>query len=512
MHPAKVALVLGDQLSIRNPALTGLDRARDVVLMIEAPGEATHVWSHKARIALFLSAMRHFAEELAGAGFRVLYVRLDAPGPASLPDRLSEALTTLRPDSLIVCEPGEWRLDQAIRDTCARHGVELRMPADPHFLVSRADFAHWAGDARSLRMEFFYRFVRRRTGILMRDGEPEKGRWNFDAENRSGFGVRGPGTVPSAPRFTPDATTREVLAVVEQHFSGHPGELGRFAWPVTRADALVALRAFVAERLAAFGTHQDAMWADEPFLWHSLLSSSLNLKLLDPREVVDAALAAYRERDLPIASVEGFIRQVIGWREFIRGVYWHFMPDLARANHFGHRRALPCWYWTGATQMRCLAAAIGQTLEHGYAHHIQRLMLTGNFALLAEIDPAQVNDWYLAVYVDAVEWVELPNVLGMALFADGGRFTSKPYVASGAYVKRMSNYCEGCRYRPAERSGPRACPMTALYWRFLDRHEAALAGNPRTALMARNVARLGAEERSAIRDTADRMLESLDML
>jgi deoxyribodipyrimidine photolyase-related protein len=258
------------------------------------------------------------------------------------------------------------------------------------------------------------------------------------------------------------------------------------------------------------------MWDHTPFGWHSLLSTSLNLHMLDPREVIAAAEEAYRRGQAPLAAVEGFIRQILGWREFIRGVYWLDMPGLACANHYGHRRALPGWFWTGDTRMACARDAIGQTLKYGYAHHIQRLMVTGLFALLAEIEPREVAAWYLAVYVDAVEWVELPNVAGMALFANGGGFTSKPYVASGAYIDRMSNHCGGCSYAPDRKTaasrGKPLCPYTVLYWNFLDRHEAELASNPRTTLMAKNVARLDGDERLRIRDAAARVLEQLDVL
>jgi deoxyribodipyrimidine photolyase-related protein len=284
----------------------------------------------------------------------------------------------------------------------------------------------------------------------------------------------------------------------------------------------VALARFIDARFVNFGRYQDAMWTATPFGWHALIASSLNLKLLDPREVVAAAERAWSERApaaregeagvSALAAVEGFVRQVLGWREFVRGVYWLDMPGMADANHYGHDRALPAWWWTGDTRMACLRDAIGQTMREGYAHHIQRLMLTGNFALLAGLAPREVAAWYLAVYVDAVEWVELPNVAGMALYANGGRFTTKPYVASGAYVKRMSNYCGGCAYSPEVRTGPRACPMTTLYWRFLDTHEAELAGNPRTALMAKNLARLSAEERAAIRDWGDGLLADIDRI
>jgi deoxyribodipyrimidine photolyase-related protein len=507
-----LALVLGDQLTHAGTALAGLDPRRDRVLMIEAPAEATHVWSHKARIALFLAAMRHFARELRDRGTPLEYVGLDDMPENGFAERLGGALSRLRPQRLVVSEPGEWRMLAAVQDVAARAGVPLDVRPDTHFLCSREEFAAWAGGKRSLVMEPFYRAMRKRTGVLMNGSEPAGGAWNFDKENRAGFGRGGPGIVPAPPRFAPDAITREVLAEVDRRFAGHPGSLAAFAWPVSRTQALEALADFVVHRLPAFGRFQDAMWTGTPFAWHSLLSASLNLKLLDPREVVAAAERAWREARAPIESVEGFVRQILGWREFIRGVYWLDMPGLAAANHFGHAAPLPKWYWTGDTGMNCMREAIGQSLARGYAHHIQRLMVTGNFALLAGIEPRQVADWYLAVYVDAVEWAELPNTAGMALYANGGRFTTKPYAASGAYVKRMSNYCEGCRYRPEVRHGTLACPMTTLYWDFLDRNERELAGNPRTSLMARNLGRLDAAERRAVHAEADRMRANLDAL
>ncbi len=502
-------LILGDQLSADNPALAGIDIAQDRVLMIEAVGEATHVWSHRARIAIFLSAMRHFAAQLRKLGLPVDYIALEDDGGDSLQERLSSALALAKPRRLLLCEPGEHRVAGDIAEVCNKAGVPLSIRPDTHFLCSREDFAAWAKGRRELRMEFFYREMRRRNNVLMQDGKPEGGRWNFDAENRAGFGKGGPGELPQPPRFAPDTITREVIALVERRFPEHPGSLEHFAWPVTREDALQALSDFISHRLPRFGLHQDAMWSDTPFGWHSLLSAALNLKLLDPREVIAAAEQAWREGAVPLESAEGFIRQILGWREFIRGVYWLDMPGLLEANHFGHDRQLPRFYWTGDTSMNCMREAIGQTLRHGYAHHIQRLMITGNFALLAGINPRLVHEWYLAVYVDAVEWAELPNTAGMALYANGGRFTSKPYIASGAYISRMSNYCGGCRYDPKQKTGPRACPFTTLYWNFLDRHEAEFSGNPRTALMTRNVARLTAAERAAIRQAAGNILETI---
>jgi deoxyribodipyrimidine photolyase-related protein len=502
-------LVLGDQLDSENPALTGLDRSLDSIVMIEAAGEATHVWSHKARIALFLSAMRHYGEMLRSRNLPLQYLALNDSVETTLTARLASVIAKYRPEKLIVCEPGEYRLQQDIEKVCIDSGIFLEIRKDSHFLCSRESFAAWAEGRRELRMEFFYREMRRRHNVMMDDGQPAGGRWNFDSDNRASFTKTGPGPLPQPPRFAVDAITHEVIAVVQSRFAGHPGSLDDFNWPVTRADALRALHDFIEQRLPRFGAHQDAMWTGMPFGWHSLLSTALNLKLLNPREVIAAAVAAWRQGHAPLAATEGFVRQILGWREFIRGVYWLDMPGLLEANHFDHDRALPAWYWTGDTAMNCMREAIGQTLKHGYAHHIQRLMVTGNFALLAGVRPQAVHEWYLAVYVDAVEWVELPNTAGMALYANGGRFTSKPYIASGAYIKRMSNYCADCRYDVKLKTGPQACPFNTLYWYFLDRHEQQLARNPRTVLMARNVSRLSAAERDAIRAGARNILETL---
>jgi len=512
----RLRLVLGDQLDPAGPQLREFDPGRDCIVLIEAPGEATHVPSHRARIALFIAAMRHYAADLRARGIPLIHVALDDPRFVDAPglvQRLAAVIDQSGAGELVVVEPGEWRLARQIEEFCARGRIALTVLADEHFLCSRAQFADWARGRRELRMEHFYRWMRRRHKVLLDDaGEPEGGRWNFDADNRSGFARSGPGEIAAPVRFEPDAVTRDVLALVEDRFPQHPGSLADFGWPVTRAQALAALDGFIETRLASFGRFQDAMWTDTPFGWHALLSSSLNLKLLDPREVIAAAERAYRTRQLPLAGVEGFIRQVLGWREFVRGAYWTFMPQLAEANHFGHDRPLPSWYWTGQTQMNCMRQVIGQVLAQGYAHHIQRLMVTGQFAMLAEVEPRQVSDWYLAMYVDAVEWVELPNTAGMALYADGGRFTSKPYAASGAYIKRQSNYCNGCRYRPEARTGERACPVSTLFWNFLIRREHELAASPRTALMAKNVARLDAAERTAIRARAAEMLDNLHQL
>jgi len=504
-------LILGDQLDAQSPAFVGIDPALDRVLMVEAQEESTHVRSHQLRTALFFSAMRHFAQELQARGLQVHYRALDRENDATLAAGLQAAMSQFKPQGLVGVEPGDMRVRAAI-EAAAPAGLPLEWREDTHFLCSRKRFAKWAGRSKTLRMEFFYRKMRQAFGVLMEGDEPMGGQWNFDADNRKGFGKAGPQGLPAPRVFEQDEITQDVLRLVGQRFASHPGDVAQFNWPVTRAQALLALDDFITHRLPHFGTHQDAMWTGMAFGWHALISSSLNLKLLHPLEVVQAAERAWRERGLELASVEGFIRQVLGWREFIRGVYFLDMPELKRANHYGHQRALPAWYWTGETGMNCMRQSIKQTLEHGYAHHIQRLMVTGMFGVLAQIEPQQLCDWYLAVYIDAVEWVELPNTAGMALFANGGRFTSKPYVASGAYIKRMSNYCQGCKYVPEQRTGPQACPMTTLYWNFLDTHLESFEGNPRTALMVKNLTRLAVDERQAIAQTATTMLEGLDNL
>jgi len=513
MSPCRhLAFVLGDQLDEHSTALADVDPATDIVLMAEVPEESNHVWSSKARTTFFFAAMRHFAGALAKRQIKLDYRRIGTHPFESLVAVLTDAVRKYRPQAIVVVEPGDWRVEQGLLAFGRAANVEMQIREDTHFLCSRRAFADWAKGYKQPRLEHFYRMMRRRHDIMMEGSDPLQGRWNFDAENRGAFPKAGPTNAPAPLRIRPDAITLEAMADVEKHFAGHPGTLEDFAWPVTRKDALRALQTFVAERLATFGRYQDAMWTDEPFLYHSHISAAMNVKLINPREVIAAALEALEAGRAPIEAVEGFVRQVLGWREFVRGVYWLDMPGMREANHFRHSRRLPAWYWTGDTQMNCMKQAVGQTLKHGYAHHIQRLMVTGIFGLLAEIEPKELEDWYLAVYIDAIDWVELPNVAGMALFANGGRFTSKPYIASGQYIKRMSNYCVGCRYRPEAKIGNDACPFTTLYWHFLDRHEEMLAGSPRTSLMAKNIAKMPEADRAALRAQATTTLNSLDAL
>lgn len=494
-----LVIVLGDQLDLDASGFDGFDAATDAVWMAEVAEESTHVWSSQPRTAVFLAAMRHFALALQAAGRPLHYTRLEDAGNAgSLAAQLAADIAQLRPAGLVMTAPGDWRVLQAIKAVAASAGLPLDIREDRHFFVTVREFAAHAKGRKSLRMEYFYREQRQRHGVLMQNGQPEGGQWNFDADNREAFGSAGPGLLPPRAGFEPDAITRDVIALVQRRFADHPGRLDSFAWPVTREQALQSLQDFITHRLPLFGRYQDAMWPGDPWLYHSHLSAALNLKLLNPREVVAAAEAAWRAGHAPLASVEGFIRQILGWREYVRGIYWTRMPAYADGNALDAHEDLPAWYWTGATDMACLRDALAQTLAHGYANHIQRLMVTGLFALMLGVEPQQVHAWYLAVYVDAVEWVELPNTLGMSQYADGGLMGSKPYVATGKYIQRMSPHCQGCRYDPAQRAGDRACPFTTLYWDFLMRHEQALARNPRMALQVKNVARLSDADRQAV--------------
>lgn len=518
-------LILGDQLNFDNPALEQFNPTQDVILMVEASYESTQVWSHKLRIVLFLSAMRHFYAALKNQypyASKNIYLKLGEHQFSTLKAAWAFQIEKLMPQKVIICEPGEYRIQQDLIDLCKEMVTPLVILDDTHFMCSKADFMYWAADGKSepkkqIRMEFFYRKMRHKYQVLMDGNGPVGGVWNFDTENRKAFGKAGPQNLPSAPPVNVDEITQACIEDVENYFFNHPGQLDYFIWPVTREQALAFLDDFIKNKLAHFGDHQDAMWqaidnVQSPYLWHSLLSTSLNLKLLNPREVISAAVNAYQEQQLPLASVEGFIRQIIGWREFIRGIYWVDMPQIAEANHYNHARELPSWYWTGKTQMNCMRQTINNTLQYGYAHHIQRLMVTGMFGILAEISPRELEDWYLAMYVDAVEWVELPNVAGMALYANGGRFTSKPYVASGAYIKRMSNYCSDCKYKPESKTGDNGCPTTTLYWNFIIKHYDSLNHNPRTKLMAKNVDRFAEQEISDIKNQANYLLNNLNYI
>jgi len=511
-----LVVVLGDQLDADSAAFEGFDPSQDAILMAEVADESTKVWSSKPRTLMFLAAMRHFAQELRARGWRVFYRELEIGGARwegadwqflkdegeSLAEVLTRSLAQIRPQRVILVAPGEWQVKVDIEHVVNAVGIGLDVREDTHFLCTRAQFAAHAQGRKQLRMEFFYREQRIRHDVLMVGGKPVGGAWNFDQENRKSFSKSGPPAHRAPRTFPADAITRRAMAMVEQRFAAHPGDPTQFDWPITSAEAELALADFIEHRLSAFGDWQDAMWTAKPWLFHSRLSAAMNLKLLHPLRAIRAAEDALHAGKAPLPAVEGFIRQILGWREYVRGIYWQHMPGYLTRNALTATRPLPAFYWTGDTDMACLRDAIGQTLKLGYAHHIQRLMVTGLYALLWGAHPEQVHAWYLAVYVDAVEWVELPNTLGMSQYADGGVMASKPYVASGKYIQRMSNYCKGCRFDPAQSTGPKACPFTTLYWDFLLRHQTMLAGNQRMVMQLRNLDRLSTDQQAAIRAQA----------
>ncbi len=501
-----LVLVLGDQLAANSAAFDGFDGRTDVVWMAEVPEEAQHVWATKPHIAIFLTGMRHFRDRLRAKGLRVEYREMGDPdNRGSLGSELLRAVRVWRPQRIIVLQPGEWRVQEQLLRAAELAGVPTEIRADRHFLCSTEVFDEYAAGRKRLLMEHFYREMRRRKGTLVEGDQPIGGKWNYDDRNREAFEKEGPGHVPAPIGFEADAVTRQVMDLVEDRFREHPGSLEHFDWPVTPEQAQEALTDFVEHRLPHFGAYQDAMWTGEPYLYHSRLSAALNLKLLDPREALEAAEHAYLDGHAPLSAVEGFIRQILGWREYVRGIYWRYMPSYAERNALGADASLPTFYWTGETDMVCVRCVVQQTLEYGYAHHIQRLMVTGLLALLLGVAPEKVHAWYLAVYVDAVEWVELPNTFGMSQYADGGLMATKPYCASGNYIQRMSNYCDACRYEPRQRIGEEACPFTTLYWGFLMRHEQRFAENARMGLQLHNLRRIEESEREAIRQRADHL-------
>lgn len=502
----RLGLVLGDQLSLELPSLKALNPAQDAILMAEVEGEARYVPHHPQKIVLVFSAMRHFAQALRERGWQVHYVPIDdSDNSGTIVGELRRWRERLGAAQIDLTECGEWRLEHALRES----GLPLTWHRDTRFLCSREAFARWAEGRRQLRMEHFYRGMRKRCGLLLEpDGSPAGGTWNFDSENRKPL-PRHLGA-PFAARFTPDAITLAVMALVRQRFGDHYGEIDGFEYPVTHQQALELWQHFLDFGLAAFGDYQDAMAEGEPYLFHSRISAALNIGLLDVRQLCEDVQQAWREGRVPLNAAEGFIRQLIGWREYVRGVYWLRMPDYATLNHFSNARGLPEFYWTGNTRMRCMAQAIGQTLRLGYAHHVQRLMVTGNFALLAGIAPAAICEWYLAVYIDAFDWVELPNTLGMVMHADGGYLGSKPYCASGRYIQRMSDHCKACSYRVDKVVEADACPFNALYWHFLMRHRQRLSANPRLAMVYRNLDRMAAARRDGVWQRGEQLLADLD--
>jgi deoxyribodipyrimidine photolyase-related protein len=498
-----LVLVLGDQLCMDSAAFGDFDPKSDAVLMMEVAEEASYIPQHKIRLTLFFSAMRHFRDALQEKGYKVNYAALeDDNNRGSFGEEIERWVRKTHPSKLILCKPGDFRVQAAIRRAAKSLDVGLEIRADRHFMCESEDFQTHAEGRKTLRLETFYREMRRRHAVLMDGNHPVGGQWNFDNDNRESFGTEGPGKIKAPRSFQADNITCEVIEMVKRRFPESPGNLDDFDYPVTRAQAGAALRDFIEHRLSGFGTYQDAMVTGHPYLYHSRLSCVLNLHLLDPRDAIDAAVEAFEADAAPINAVEGFIRQILGWREFIRSVYWLKMPDYAKLNALDAKLPMPAFMWTGDTEMNCVRQSVGQLIDHAYVHHIQRLMVLGLFAMLLGVKPYDVHRWHMSMYADAIDWVSLPNVLGMSQYGDGGIVGSKPYAASGNYIDKMSDYCAGCRYNPKKATDDDACPFTTLYWDFLSRNRQRIRGNRRMGFQLKNLDRKDESERRAIRKRA----------
>jgi deoxyribodipyrimidine photolyase-related protein len=506
----KLILILGDQLSENISSLTDYDKDNDIILMCEVWDEATYVKHHKKKIAFIFSAMRHFAELLISKGFHVNYIKLDNPdNSGSFTGEVRRAIETFRPERIIITFPGEYRVLKDIKEWQNLFDLTVEIRPDDRFLCSPDEFSKWADNKKALRMEFFYREMRRKYNILLENNKPIGGEWNYDSENRK-FPTAESLFIPKIYITEPDTITKDVIKLVEERFPDHFGDIHPFYFAVTREDALHVLDKFILERLKNFGDYQDAMVEGQPWMYHSHISFYLNCGLLDPLEVIQCAEKSYMDGLAPLNAVEGFIRQILGWREYVRGIYWLKMPAYSDHNFLDAHRELPAFYWGAPTKMNCVKQCVKETKENAYAHHIQRLMVLGNFALIAGIDPKEVNEWFLIVYADAYEWVELPNVTGMILFADGGLLGSKPYASTGAYINKMSDYCNRCSYSVTTKTGAKACPFNYLYWDFMIRNEAKLKGNPRLGFTYKNLASMPDHQRQTIISDAQNFLDEID--
>ncbi len=501
----KLVLVLGDQLSMDVAALKAADKASDVVVMAEVGDEASYVAHHPKKIAFIFAAMRKFAEALKVNGWQVYYTNFDdSERSESICGEILRYAEATGAKEVWATEPGEWRLIEALQ-SCP---LKVKILQDDRFIASHADFERWAEGRKALRMEYFYREMRRKTGLMMEGDQPAGGQWNFDHDNRKpapdAINYAGP------MRFRPDETVQEVLDLVANKFSRNFGRLEDFWFATDTGQARQHLAHWVKYAAPHFGDYQDAMLRDEPFLYHGLVGLYLNAGLLDALEVCQAVEKAWKDGDVPINAAEGFIRQIIGWREYVRGIYFLEGPGYTGRNVLEHKRKLPAVYWGGETRMRCMESAVAQTRDEAYAHHIQRLMVTGNFALLSGVSPQEVHEWYLAVYADAYEWVEAPNTIGMSQFADGGIIASKPYVSSGNYINKMSDYCKSCHYSVTAKTGEKACPFNLLYWDFLIRHRDRFSGNPRMGNMYRTWDRMADDRKDQVLKEAGELLDRMD--
>lgn len=503
-----LCVVLWDQLSLSLSSLKKANKQTDIILLCEDWHDATYVKHHKKKLVLIFSAMRHFAKDLQEAGYNVKYIRLeDSEHKGTLLAHVQSVLNSQKISSILITHPGEYRQYSEINKWQETLHLPVKLLEDDRYMCTLQEFNNWAGQRKQLRMEFFYREMRKKHNILIEQDEPVGGSWNYDQENRKKIDPAI--NIPNTYHIKPDKITHTVIELVKEKFGDHFGDIEPFHFAVTRADALDALHDFIRHRLQNFGDYQDAMVQDEPWLFHAHISFYLNSGLLLPNECIQAAEQAYRKGLAQINAVEGFIRQILGWREYVRGIYWREMPRYAEHNHLHAKRKLPDLYWTGETKMNCLSQCVKDTKKNAYAHHIQRLMILGNFALLCGFSPAEVNEWFLIVYADAYEWVEMPNVSGMVLYADGGLLASKPYAAGGNYINKMSNYCANCEYNVKLKNGTNACPFNYLYWDFMNRNRQILQDNPRVAMLYRTYDRMDDKKKKQINTDTAVFLEQL---
>jgi len=501
-------VILGDQLSQRISSLKECDKNNDIILMCEVIEEAKYVKHHQKKIAYIFSAMRHFAEELKNQNYIVIYTKLDDDNNAgSFTSEVANAIKKHNITDIHITEPSEYRVLADINLWQQKFEINVSILPDDRFLCSKDEFISWAGSRKQLTMEYFYREMRKKYSILMQDDKPVGDKWNFDSENRKTISTKE--EIPKPIVFKPDSITKEVIKLVNERFSDHFGDLEPFELATTRAEAILALKDFVENRLHNFGDYQDAMIEGEPILYHSYISFYINSGLLLPIECIKAAQREYHRGNAPLNAVEGFIRQILGWREYIRGVYWLKMPSYADENFFAAKRKLPELYWSGKTDMNCLHQCVSETKKNAYAHHIQRLMVLGNFSLLIGVDPKELNEWFLIVYGDAYEWVELPNVSGMVLFADGGFLASKPYAAGGSYINKMSNYCKNCKYKISKKIGEDACPFNYLYWNFMITNRDKLKNNYRLAMIYKSYDKMADDKKQTIKSDSEKFLKEL---
>lgn len=493
----QACFIMGDQLSLGISSLDMIDKSKDLVFMCEVRNEAEHIKHHKKKLVLIFSAMRHFSDYLEQHGYKVIYVKLNQTNNSG--NFIAELRKFIRINSIskvFLTEPSEYRVIKSLKES----NLPLEIIPDNRFMCSISEFSAWAKDRKQLRMEYFYRTMRLRHKILIENNKPVGGKWNFDQDNRKPPPKSQ--IIPEPFKVRPDNITKDVIALVEKEFSQHFGDIEPFWFAVTRKDAQAALEHFIEHNLRHFGNYQDAMLYEEPWMYHSHISFYLNIGLLLPQECIHKVVQAYTAGSAPINSVEGFVRQILGWREYVRGIYWLKMPDYQKYNFLNADKDLPSFYWSGKTKMKCLAQAVTQTKKFAYAHHIQRLMVLGNFALIYGVKPRDLNEWFWIVYADAFEWVELPNVSGMILFADGGYLASKPYAAGGNYINKMSNYCKNCHYKVNLKIGSEACPFNYLYWDFLARNHGLLSNNPRLAMIYNVFNKMSAAQKAAITDSA----------